>query len=139
MKRLKKIKAHHIATILFIVLILSFIIGRKIIVKERENIFKEGQISICKVYRVHCDGEVAICDGYYFFYFHGKKYFSYYLIEPHKTNPVGKYYKVFFNAKNPNRSAVDYSKEISTDSVYKYFQHEQNLFEMDSTKVEYRN
>lgn len=134
MKILKKIKAYHIAATFLIVLILSFIIGRKIIVKERENIFKEGQTSICKVYRVHCDGEVAICDGYYFFYYHDKKYFSYYLIEPHKKNPVGKYYKVFFLAKNPNRSTVDYSKEINIDSVYKYFPHEHNLFEMDSIK-----
>jgi hypothetical protein len=136
MKILKKIKAHHIAAIFIIAFILSFIIGKRIIVQKREYIFKVGQTSICKVYHLHCDGEVDICDGYYFFYYQGKKYFSYYIMETHKINPVGKYYKVFFLPKDPDKNTVDYSQVINKDSVYKFFPTGKNPFEKDSAKLE---
>ncbi len=137
MKSLNNIKKHHVVFLLVIALILYVIIGRMLIVQERKCIFNEGQTTICKVYNVRCDGEVKTCDGEYFFYFQGKKYFGYYIIEQDKINPKGKYYKVFFLPKTPNKNAVDYTVEIDADSVYKYFPQGKNPFELDSPPLQH--
>jgi len=45
-----------------------------------------------------------------------------------KTNPLSKFYKVYYLPNDKNKSAVDFSHEIPIDSVQYYFPKGQNPF-----------
>ncbi len=134
MKISKKVEKHHIYGIVFILFILSFIIARIVYVNWREKVYREGNKSVCYMYKFKISGGRggdSNHTGYYYFYLNENKFHSKDIIlNNNKLDPTNKFYNVYFMPDNPEKnSVVDFNTEVNPDSVYKYFPKGKNPFE----------
>ena len=129
-KSLRSIKKHHIYGFVFVAVVISFIVGRTIYSYKRQDIFKHGITTVCKVYRYTVNGQVSSLTGYYYYYYKGKSISgSDGMHTKIHFNPTNKYFILYFLPEDLDNCVVDFSQEICPDSVYKYFPKGKNPFE----------